>query len=83
VNAGFSSLNISERESWNNWRRYFLNLALSLYRFSAAKDQISWIEVVEDPAWLRVRTFDDAKKPKHNNTIPVGTPDIVVDVSNG
>ena len=32
---------------------------------------------------LHVRTFDDAKKPKHNNAIPVGMPDVVVDVSNG
>jgi hypothetical protein len=30
-----------------------------------------------------VRTFGDAKKPEHNDTIPVGTPDVVVDVSDG
>jgi hypothetical protein len=31
---------------------------------------------------LHMYTFEDAKKPKHNNTIPVSTPDVIVDVSN-
>jgi hypothetical protein len=32
---------------------------------------------------LHVHTFENAKEPKHNNTILVSTPDVVVDVSNG
>jgi hypothetical protein len=31
---------------------------------------------------LHVRTFEDAKEPKHNNTILVSMLDVIVDVSN-
>ena len=30
-----------------------------------------------------MHTFEDTKKPKHNDTIPMSTPDVVVDIANG